>query len=75
MQVKVLMCYPEWLTTRSYLCTVLFTHVAAATRYTSPDGVPVDITFVADHGGFQPTGAVLPVAPQLPYYRVQTFNH
>nr|XP_045608539.1 endocuticle structural glycoprotein SgAbd-5-like [Procambarus clarkii] len=38
-------------------------------RYTSPEGVPVDITFVADHGGYQPQGAVLPVAPALPYKR------
>nr|XP_053626958.1 endocuticle structural glycoprotein SgAbd-5-like [Cherax quadricarinatus] len=40
-------------------------------RYTSPDGVPVHITFLADHGGYQPLDAVLPVAPPLPYKRSQ----
>lgn len=38
-------------------------------RYTSPEGVPVEIVFVADHGGFQPQGSVIPVAPPLPYQR------
>ncbi|XP_063600674.1 cuticle protein CP14.6-like [Penaeus indicus] len=38
-------------------------------RYTSPEGVPVEIVFVADQGGFQPQGAVIPVAPPLPYQR------
>ncbi|XP_069942315.1 endocuticle structural glycoprotein SgAbd-8-like [Cherax quadricarinatus] len=38
-------------------------------RYTSPYGDPVEITFVADHGGFQPYGDALPVAPALPYSR------
>ncbi|KAK8392302.1 hypothetical protein O3P69_017705 [Scylla paramamosain] len=43
--------------------------------FTSPEGQPVEIAFTADHGGFQPSGAVLPVPPQLPYQRVQAFNH
>ncbi|KAG7168937.1 Larval cuticle protein 2-like 1 [Homarus americanus] len=38
-------------------------------QYSSPYGDPVEITFVADHGGYQPQGAVLPVAPPLPYSR------
>ncbi|XP_042883367.1 cuticle protein AMP1A-like [Penaeus japonicus] len=38
-------------------------------RYTSPEGVPVEIVFVADQGGYQPQGAVIPVAPPLPYQR------
>ncbi|XP_027224488.1 endocuticle structural glycoprotein SgAbd-8-like [Penaeus vannamei] len=38
-------------------------------RYTSPEGVPVEIVFVADQGGYRPQGAVLPVAPPLPYQR------
>ncbi|XP_037797510.1 endocuticle structural glycoprotein SgAbd-2-like [Penaeus monodon] len=37
--------------------------------YTSPEGEQVDISFVADQGGYQPQGAVLPVAPPLPYTR------
>ncbi|XP_050718055.1 endocuticle structural glycoprotein SgAbd-2-like [Eriocheir sinensis] len=41
--------------------------------YTSPDGVPVDITFVAGKGGYQPTGAVIPTPPALPYARSQRF--
>ncbi|KAG7168939.1 Cuticle protein [Homarus americanus] len=38
-------------------------------RYTSPEGQHVDITFLADHGGYQPRGDVLPIAPALPYQR------
>lgn len=38
-------------------------------RYISPEGEQVDIVFVADHAGYQPQGAVLPVAPPLPYTR------
>ncbi|XP_027224480.1 endocuticle structural glycoprotein SgAbd-8 [Penaeus vannamei] len=38
-------------------------------RYISPEGVPVEIVFVADQGGYQPQGAVVPVAPPLPYQR------
>ncbi|XP_037803518.1 endocuticle structural glycoprotein SgAbd-8-like [Penaeus monodon] len=38
-------------------------------RYTSPEGQQVDIAFVADQGGYQPQGAVLPVPPPLPYTR------
>lgn len=41
--------------------------------YTSPEGVPVEITFVSNQGGFQPVGSVLPVAPQLPYQRTQVY--
>lgn len=54
---------------------VSLTLAAAAPRYISPEGVPVDITFVADHGGFQPSGSVLPVAPPLPYKFVQNLVH
>ncbi|XP_071520569.1 cuticle protein AMP1A-like [Panulirus ornatus] len=42
-------------------------------RYTSPEGLPVEITFVANKGGYQPQGAVLPVAPKLPYSRTQRY--
>ncbi|XP_047487912.1 endocuticle structural glycoprotein SgAbd-8-like [Penaeus chinensis] len=38
-------------------------------RYESPEGVPVEISFVADQGGYQPQGAVIPVPPPLPYQR------
>ncbi|XP_069170784.1 larval cuticle protein LCP-17-like [Procambarus clarkii] len=38
-------------------------------RYTSPYGEPVEITFVADHGGYQPHGDTIPVPVPLPYER------
>ncbi|XP_037803468.1 endocuticle structural glycoprotein SgAbd-8-like [Penaeus monodon] len=38
-------------------------------RYESPEGAPVEISFVADQGGYQPQGAVIPVPPPLPYQR------
>ncbi|XP_042864641.1 endocuticle structural glycoprotein SgAbd-8-like [Penaeus japonicus] len=37
--------------------------------YESPEGVPVEISFVADQGGYRPQGAVIPVPPPLPYQR------
>ncbi|XP_047488353.1 cuticle protein AMP1B-like [Penaeus chinensis] len=43
-------------------------------RYQSPEGIPVEITFVADQGGYQPQGDLLPVPPPLPYERTQNFG-
>ncbi|XP_073956985.1 larval cuticle protein LCP-17-like [Choristoneura fumiferana] len=40
--------------------------VAGQFRYTSPDGTPVEVSYVADENGFQPKGDHLPVAPQIP---------
>ncbi|XP_075971007.1 uncharacterized protein LOC142973254 [Anticarsia gemmatalis] len=34
--------------------------------YTSPEGVPVAISYVADENGYQPSGNVLPTSPPLP---------
>ncbi|KOB67640.1 putative cuticle protein [Operophtera brumata] len=34
--------------------------------YTSPEGVPVSITYVADENGFQPQGSVIPTAHPIP---------
>ncbi|XP_071516410.1 cuticle protein AMP1A-like [Panulirus ornatus] len=35
--------------------------------YTSPEGVPVHVKFVADANGFQPESDLLPVAPAFPH--------
>ncbi|XP_047020606.1 larval cuticle protein LCP-17-like [Helicoverpa zea] len=35
-------------------------------RYVAPDGTPVEIVYTADENGYQPQGAVLPVAPPVP---------
>ncbi|XP_060517556.1 endocuticle structural glycoprotein SgAbd-2-like [Cylas formicarius] len=34
--------------------------------FTSPEGVPVSITYVADENGFQPQGDAIPVPPPIP---------
>lgn len=34
--------------------------------WTSPEGVPVQITFIADENGYQPQGSALPVPPPIP---------
>ncbi|XP_054287913.1 larval cuticle protein 1-like [Macrosteles quadrilineatus] len=31
-------------------------------RYTSPEGIPVEISYVADENGFRPVGSVIPVS-------------
>ncbi|XP_018580253.1 endocuticle structural glycoprotein SgAbd-8-like [Anoplophora glabripennis] len=35
-------------------------------QYTSPEGVPVQISYIADENGFQPSGNVLPTPPPTP---------
>ncbi|KAJ8947815.1 hypothetical protein NQ314_008538 [Rhamnusium bicolor] len=37
-----------------------------AYQYTSPEGVPVSIQYLADQNGFQPSGNVLPTPPPIP---------
>nr|CAD7199171.1 unnamed protein product [Timema douglasi] len=34
--------------------------------YTSPEGIPISLTYVADELGFRPEGSHLPVAPAVP---------
>lgn len=40
--------------------------VQGAYQYVSPDGTPISLTYVADENGYQPIGAHLPVAPEMP---------
>lgn len=40
--------------------------VAGSYSYTAPDGSIVQLTYVADENGFQPTGDHLPVPPAVP---------
>lgn len=35
-------------------------------QYTAPDGTPIALQYVANEAGFQPQGAHLPVAPEVP---------
>ncbi|XP_018578429.1 endocuticle structural glycoprotein SgAbd-1-like, partial [Anoplophora glabripennis] len=35
-------------------------------QYTSPEGIPIVLTYVADENGFQPQGAHLPTPPPIP---------
>ncbi|GBP30858.1 Larval cuticle protein LCP-17 [Eumeta japonica] len=37
--------------------------VQGSSQYTSPEGVPVQLTYTADENGFQPQGAHLPTPP------------
>ncbi|KAL4707783.1 hypothetical protein ACJJTC_001729 [Scirpophaga incertulas] len=40
--------------------------VQGAYSYTSPDGTPVQLSYVANEDGYQPQGSHLPVAPPVP---------
>ncbi|XP_068206090.1 cuticle protein CP14.6-like isoform X1 [Palaemon carinicauda] len=35
--------------------------------YTSPEGIPVHVKYVANENGFQPQSDLLPVAPEFPH--------
>ncbi|VEN47512.1 unnamed protein product, partial [Callosobruchus maculatus] len=37
--------------------------VSGVYSYTSPEGLPVQVSYIADENGFQPTGNVLPSSP------------
>ncbi|XP_023311143.1 endocuticle structural glycoprotein SgAbd-8-like [Anoplophora glabripennis] len=39
---------------------------AGSYQYTSPEGVPVQVSYLADTNGFQPSGNVLPTSPPIP---------
>lgn len=43
-----------------------FIDVNGQYSYTSPEGVPVKITYKADDLGFRPEGSAIPVAPPVP---------
>ncbi|KPJ13959.1 Larval cuticle protein LCP-17 [Papilio machaon] len=40
--------------------------VKGSVRYTSPDGTPVETTYVADENGYQAQGSHIPVPPPIP---------
>ncbi|KAM3962663.1 LOW QUALITY PROTEIN: cuticular protein RR-1 motif 2 [Aphomia sociella] len=40
--------------------------ITGGVRYTAPDGTPVDLSYVANEGGYQPQGSHIPVPPPIP---------
>ncbi|XP_060516889.1 endocuticle structural glycoprotein SgAbd-2-like [Cylas formicarius] len=40
--------------------------VQGTIQYSSPDGTPVQLQYIADENGFQPQGGHLPVPPPIP---------
>ncbi|XP_035738870.1 endocuticle structural glycoprotein SgAbd-8-like [Vespa mandarinia] len=45
---------------------VLLKHVTGSFTYTSPEGLPIHVTYTADENGFHPQGEHLPVPPEIP---------
>lgn len=45
---------------------VLVKHVTGSFTYTSPEGLPIHVSYTADHNGFHPQGEHLPVPPEIP---------
>ncbi|XP_055326085.1 cuticle protein CP14.6-like, partial [Sitodiplosis mosellana] len=43
--------------------------------YTSPEGEKVQLSYIADENGFQPTGSHLPVAPAIPARIARAFEY
>lgn len=41
-------------------------NVQGSFSYTSPEGQPIRVTYVADENGFRPEGAHLPTPPPIP---------
>ncbi|XP_076269461.1 endocuticle structural glycoprotein SgAbd-4-like [Rhynchophorus ferrugineus] len=44
-------------------------------RYTSPEGVPVSVQYVADENGFQPQSDILPTPPPIPSYILRALEY
>ncbi|CAH0556918.1 unnamed protein product [Brassicogethes aeneus] len=41
-------------------------HAQGSFAWTSPEGLPVQISYVADENGYQPVGAAIPTSPPIP---------
>ncbi|CAD7003076.1 pupal cuticle protein Edg-78E [Ceratitis capitata] len=44
------------------------TYAAGSYSYTSPEGQPIQLTYIADENGYQPKGDHLPTPPPIPDY-------
>lgn len=49
--------------------------VRGSFKYPSPDGTPIEVTYVADENGFQPQGAHLPTAPPTPEHVLRALEY
>ncbi|XP_030572697.1 pupal cuticle protein Edg-78E [Drosophila novamexicana] len=43
-------------------------------RYDSPEGIPVQLSYVADENGFQPQSDLLPTPPPIPDYILRSIE-
>ncbi|GJQ71766.1 hypothetical protein Trydic_g11459 [Trypoxylus dichotomus] len=43
-------------------------------KYTSPDGIPIYVNYVADEDGFQPQSDILPTPPPVPEYIIRSLE-
>ncbi|XP_022814059.1 larval cuticle protein LCP-17-like [Spodoptera litura] len=52
-----------------------YLEASGSIKYTSPEGQPIELSFVADENGYKPSGSHLPVPPAIPEAIVRSLEY